>query len=281
MGVPQGKGMYIWKLGRIGTPSDVAKRAVEAKLDWVAIKMQNGIVATDGSVTSLFEAEQPDKYVSEIRAAGVRVHGWGYVYGKTLSQADAEVAAILRAVDRFKPDSWCINAEGEYKQEYTTEKIAKHFASTLKSKLPGVPIGYTTYRYPSFHPTFNWSAFNSYCDFASPQVYWVEAYNPTYQMQRCYDEYRKMTSMPIVPIGCAYPAGGWEPTPAQMDSFYAKVVELNCLGWSWWEWMYAWNKQSWWTAISKHGSHVVESPTLDVQATLLNHEARIKALESK
>ena len=261
--MPKGKGMYIWRLARLGSPEFVAQKAQEVGLDWVCLKFQDGMYVTDGSNQTSWESIQPDRYVECLKARGIKVHGWGYVYGRTKTQVDGEIKATLAAISRFKPESWCIDAEQEYKQEYTSPQLASRYVTNVRLGTP-VTVGYSAYRYPSYHQTYNWDVMNRNCDFASPQVYWVQASNPRKQLERCLAEYRKMTDMPIVPIGCAYPEGGWKPTPGQVNEFYQAVIDNNLPGWSWWEWYYAHQDQDIWQALAAHPTNITppENPEI-------------------
>lgn len=257
MKLPYGKGMYIWRLARLGSPEYVAKTAKEIGLDWVCLKFQDGINVTDGSVVSDFENIKPDRYVQLLKEAGIKVHGWGYVYGGTKLRVDCEVNATIQAIERFKPDSWCIDAEKEYKDPITTEQLASRYVTNVRLRTP-ITVGYTSYRYPSYHETFHWDIFNRNCDYASPQVYWEQATNPRWQLEKSLAEYRGRTNIPLVPIGAAYPNGSWRPTAGQVDEFYQGVIDNGLPGWSWWEWYYAFLDKSIWNALIAHKTNIVE-----------------------
>jgi hypothetical protein len=98
------------------------------------------------------------------------------------------------------------------------------------------PFGMTSYRYPDLHRTFPWKEALRGVDFVMPQVYWERAHNPYSQLDRCFDQYRKLTQVPIIPIGAAYGVTGWEPTVSDLRSFEDGVVALNLPGYSFWNW---------------------------------------------
>lgn len=269
MSIPRGKGMYIWQPDRLGTPEFVAQKAQEVGLDWVGMKFQDGIFVTDGSSLEDFEAFHPDRYVECLKARGIAVHGWGYVYGRTKYQVDGEIRATLAAIERFKPESWTIDAEREYYQEYTTPQLASRYVTNVRLGT-AVSVGFSAYRYPSLHPNYNWDVMFRNCDFASPQVYWEQASNPGAQLKKCLAEYREKTSMPIIPIGSAYPAGSWRPTPAQVDEFYQTVIEEGLPGWSWWEWYYAWLDKGIWDALAAHKSNIEQPENPEIPPAPVN-----------
>lgn len=268
MGYPKGKGMYIWRFARLGSPEFVAQKAKEAGMDWVAVKLQDGAYVTDGSNFEDWKALQPERYIEALRAAGIRVHGWGYVYGLSKTQVDAEIKATLEAINQFRPDTWCIDAEAEYK--LTPSNLASRYVTNVKLRIGDRPLGFTAYRYPSYHETFPWEVFWPNCDYASPQVYWVQSSNPRMQLEKCLAEYRQETDMPIVPVGCAYPEGSWRPTPGQVNEFYQAVIDNNLPGWSWWEWYYAWLDKGIWGALAAHKSNIEQPDNPEIPPAPVN-----------
>ena len=99
----QGKGCYIWKPANIGTPEEVVEALVASRTDFVAIKIHDaGYVYPD-----------LERYIGPIRAAGIKVIGWGYVYLKW--NVLAELKGAKEAINRYNPDEYLIDAEAEAK----------------------------------------------------------------------------------------------------------------------------------------------------------------------
>lgn len=256
--IPKGKGMFLWVLDRLGTPETLTASLVAAGYDWVCVKGQNGTLLADGRTVADFEKQKPDEYIMAFRKAGISVHGWGYVYGYSTIVA-REIDVTLKSIERFEFDSWQVDAEVEYKKSGV--KMASRYMSNLRLALPNYTFGISTYRFPSLHRDFPFKPFVDSCDYASPQVYWEQAHNPAYQLDRCLKEYRELRAdWPIVPAGSAYPAGTWAPTVAELDDFYDAVIKNKLDAWLWWECYYAKKATAWWDALSAHKSTVVKPP---------------------
>ena len=86
----KGKGVYIWKPYNIGTPEEVTESLVASKTDFVAIKIHDA-----GYVYPNLEP-----YFTEIRKAGIKVIGWGYVYLKW--NVLAELKGAKAAIERYQ-----------------------------------------------------------------------------------------------------------------------------------------------------------------------------------
>ena len=136
--------------------------------------------------------------------------------------------------------------------------------TNVKLRIGDRPLGFTSFRYPSLHPEFHWDVFFINCDYASPQVYWEQASNPRQQLERSLAEHQAWTNMPIIPIGAAYPAGSWRPTPGQVNDFYTTVMAHDLPGWSWWEWYYAHLDPDIWQALAAHKTNITppENPEI-------------------
>lgn len=279
--MPSGKGMYIWLLNRIGTPQSVATELNDAGYRWVAIKLQNGLIISDGSKREADFLKIPQPYIAAIRAVGIKVFGWGYVYLNGDNQVLGEITATLDAIRYYQVDGWIINAEQEAKcsgDRTRSNKLSSRYVSNLRAMLGGYPLGFTTYRYLALHPEFPWDPFFDGCDYAMPQVYWLDAHNPRGQLNTCIQQYHAHTrDFPILPIGSAYPYGSWSPTLDDLDQFYQAVQMFELPAWSWWEYRYAQLNPAWWSVLKSHGgdgSAVVTAPGLTAWARQMDQWAR-------
>ena len=107
----------------------------------------------------------------------------------------------------------------------------------MRMELPSLPIALSSYRYPSYHPQIPWDEFLAKCDIAMPQVYWVLSHNPHYQLERTMIEYQSMNYVrPVIPTGCGYKQGEWEPSEEDITKFMEKARELNLSAVNFWEW---------------------------------------------
>ena len=72
----------------------------------------------------------------------------------------------------------------------------------LRASLPTFPFALSSYRYPTLHPALPWEAFLEKCDYNMPQVYWMEAHNPSDQLVRCL---RDLVILRNEKVGCFMP----------------------------------------------------------------------------
>ncbi len=239
-----GKGMYIWKLDRNGKMPEVdtlAQMAKDAGLTHVLIKVANGIHG--------YNEDKIDDAVAAFREMGIKVWGWHYIYsfaypdkGYSSSQiADYRQKQIDRAISEatnLKLDGFVINAEKEWK--YTGADIpARQYAKSLRMALRGlqIPIGFSSFRYPSLHRPLPFEVFLEYSDVNMPQVYWQSNDNPEAQLQRTLREYGNLTiQRPIFPTGAAYGEWGWRAKPDEVHRFMLEAVATDRAGVNFWEW---------------------------------------------
>src|SRR3954468_20102 len=156
-----GNGMWIWMLNQSsgGSVDRIAARAQASGISTVFVKSSDG--------TSTWSQFSP-ALVRALHARGLRVCGWGYVYGRRpTSEARAARTAIKRGADCF-----VIDAEIEYEGKYVA-------ASTYMSKLrqyagADYPIGVAPWPYIDYHPAYPFSVFlgPGGAQFDLPQMYW-------------------------------------------------------------------------------------------------------------
>lgn len=222
-----GKGFYIWKIRYCegGNVFAIVEQAIRLQLSHVLIK------AADGPYRyNVYEGRDllPD-LVSALRDAGIQVWFWQYIYGNPASEA---MAAIER-VQRLQPAGFVVNAEVEYKNKPAQ---AEAYMKALRAGVGNdLPIALSTYRWPSYHPKFPFKSFLAYCDFAMPQVYWMQAHNPREQLVRTLAEYKQF-NRPVFPTGACFREHGWWPTAADVSEFIQACKDLSLQGCNFWEW---------------------------------------------
>jgi hypothetical protein len=248
MGHPTGKGMFIWDLAHTarGNPLMLAAKAQELGLDWVAVKISNG--------TAVFQSALLPAAIIALRGVDVSVWGWSYIYlvGRTLllqGKEEAHLAGDL--VLKYGLDGFLIDGEGECKRPRGAV-AAEHFATTLRLRLPQMPIGLCSFRFPSLHSDFPWRPLLQICDFHAPQVYWQGAHNPGAQLERSYRELRALKDIPFIPTGSAYAEAGWQPTVQEIDAFDARAHALWLPGLSWWSFQAIESHPDFYAAIARH-----------------------------
>lgn len=233
-GVLQGKGFYLWQISRVekGNPDAIANLAKQAGLSHVLIKVADG--RYDYNVKDSVDAVPP--LVTALRARGIQAWGWHYIYGH---YPTIEAERSIRRVKQLNLDGFVVNAEKEFKVK-GMDTAAREYMSKLRSGLPNTPIGFSSYRYPSYHRPLPFETFLEYSDINMPQVYWVQSTNPGAQLLKSLREYQNLNTWRIYfPTGAAYKEHGWTATPEQVSEFLHAVREYNLPGCNFWEWYYA------------------------------------------
>uniref|UniRef100_A0A6M3LAY4 Glycoside hydrolase n=1 Tax=viral metagenome TaxID=1070528 RepID=A0A6M3LAY4_9ZZZZ len=260
---PEGKGMYIWQLGECcgGDHMELAVRAVEAGLSWVALKIQERDSVYTPNLKYL------DAAIAGLRAVGVEVWGWGYIYpksrlGRVIVRDEAE--DTIRLVRGYDVAGFIVNAEIEWQAGDTLAKRAAwadEYMDVTRAGLPDTPIGFSSFKYPTLHP-LPWGAFLEEADFYQEQVYWEQAHNPASQLERSLREWRAYGDKPSVPAGSAYGVGAWRATVGDVDMFNRAVVAAGCPAIMWWDWQNA-DGTALWEAIKAHrwGGAPAPAPT--------------------
>lgn len=229
----QGKGMYLWKVADCegGNPAAIAATARSAGLSHVLIKIANGIFPYN--IQGQTQVDQAAPVVQSLRGAGVEPWGWHYVYG---NDPVNEARIAIRRIRELNLAGYVINAEAEYKQP-GKKNAARTFMNSLRSALPNLPIGLSSYRYPSYHTQLPWQEFLEKCDFNMPQVYWLHAHNPATQLQQSLRQFQSMSPFrTIVPTGAAFAEHGWKPSPGEVQQFMQAAQSLNLAAVNFWSW---------------------------------------------
>ncbi|HEX2981890.1 MAG TPA: hypothetical protein VHO48_16655, partial [Anaerolineaceae bacterium] len=220
----QGKGFWIWKIINCegGVTSAIVDQAVAAGLTHVMIKIADGAGSSNVDTTTGQDKVAP--LANALRAKGLQVWGWHYVYGY---DPNAEASKAISRLQALGLDGYIVDAEGEFKQEGKAT-AASTFMTKVRSAFPNLPIALSSYRYPSYHPTFPWKSFLEKCDLNMPQVYWEQAHNAGTQLTRSFNEFQKMTPYrPVIPTGAAYKHNGWVPTDADVLEFLNTARSLH------------------------------------------------------
>jgi hypothetical protein len=229
-----GKGYYIWivKYAENGDPERIAALAREANLSHVLIKV------ADGAFPYNIDLETGRDYarhaIKKLQASNIQVFGWQYVYGNYPDQ-EAEIA-VTRALE-LGVDGFVVNAEVEYKTP-TKAPAASRYMNILRNNLGSMPIALSSYRYPSYHPTFPWVNFLDRCDYNMPQIYWIQAHdNAGEQLKKSVREFQNLHPYrPIIPTGPTFKQDGWIPTEKEVIEFMQVARQLNIPAVNFWYW---------------------------------------------
>lgn len=227
-----GDGMWIWYVSKAGgSAARIAQKAKRRGIEVVLIKSGDA-----GSMWSQFSAS----LVSQLKARGLKVCGWQFVYGRK-PKAEARVGAATAARGA---DCLVIDAEGHYEGRYPQ---ASTYMRALRNRVGAdYPLGLSSFPYTDYHPAFPYSVFlgPGGAQYNLPQLYWKaigdrvdEAFVHTYVWNRAYGR-------PILPTGQTY----MSPRPEQIRRFRRLALAHGMEGVSWWSWQHSGRRQ--WKAVS-------------------------------
>ena len=222
-----GKGWFIWQVSRCehGSAKAIADKAEAAGLSHVLIKVAE---RTYSYGLNWHGQDQVAPVAEALRAKGIQVWGWHYVYGQ--KPVDEAKIAVQRA-RQLGLDGYVIDAEGEYTAPGMAA-AAHTFMASLKGGLPAeTVVALSSYRYPSVHRDLPWAAFMEHCDLVMPQVYWLGAHNSAAQLTRSVTELSEArlvgTPRPVIPTGSAYGSGNWTATADDLGNFLTAAQQLK------------------------------------------------------
>lgn len=244
MSVPSGNIFYLWKLKSCLPVVHILDALERAQADAVCIKVANGRY-TYNQIDEVGDWTGEDDFLLEViailKAAGYQVGGWDFIFTK---EVVSMVWQIDVAVERFHTlglDFFLIDAEevgtvqAYWKSSPYRSQSAIEFMNGLQSGQVA-PVALSSYRFPDYHRELPWAAFLDHpaSTFVAPQMYWVGASNPAYQLHMCLEQYAQRTELPMVPMGAAFKEGGWTVQPSQIAEFTKAVEDHELPAWGFW-----------------------------------------------
>ena len=257
-----GKGSFLWMSSRLGDKQAAVEKMLEAGVQRIDIKI------SDGHLPFEIDRETGQDHTAEmvplLRAAGIHVTGWFYIYGYSAAYVQSEARMAIQRLKEFEIADCIINAEWQFTRPLH-DKYADYFCRDLRAALPDLYVGLSSYRFPTLHMDFPWGAFFPYIDFHSPQVYWINADNPVGQLDRSMRELKALYDIPFLPAGYGY----GETCAAEMNLFDAAVQERGLKGITWWEWYYIQDSPEFYEAFKSHnwGAAAPEPPPVPLPIT--------------
>ncbi len=253
----KGKGMFIWQVQHCGggNAQQIVAHARAAGITHVQVKV------ADGPRSFPIDSQYEGPTVAAIRAlqqAGLTVWGWQFVYGRDRHNPEVRMAVEEAdiAADRVQAlglTGFAVDLEETGNPVWTwhgDEVDCRNYMTRLRERLgPDFPIAACSHRFPRTYQWTEewqrlWNEFMSRCNYAMPQVYWLQAHNAAEQLQTSYDQYRQLwPHLTYVPVGAAYCEGwaNWTATPDEVRQFLQKARELNLPAASFWSWQHARN----------------------------------------
>jgi peptidoglycan hydrolase-like protein with peptidoglycan-binding domain len=226
--------MWIWYLTSSddGSAAAIIARAHAASVRTLIIKSGDG---------TNYWSQFSRPLVQELRAGGLHVCAWQYVYGTDpLGEADTAARAVGAGAQCL-----IIDAEAEYEGRYAAAASYLHQLRRLAGN--SYPLGLASFPYVDYHPAFPYSVFlgPGGAKFDMPQMYWLEigvdagtVFRHTYTENRIYRR-------PIYPLGQTFGS----PPAEEVRLFRGLAVRYGALGISWWD--YAWTSAgAYWPAVS-------------------------------
>ncbi len=241
----RGKGMWIVRIDQLlkniaafPGPADpnqrLAEMAAGGGLTHVLVKIADGAMPYNLGPGG---TDRLRPLVDALRRAGVGVWGWQFVYGFVPHADPAKVVDIppelqaevaIRRIEQFGLDGFVVNAEGSFKGQ---PGRAARYMQRLRADLAELPIGLSSYRFPSLHRSFPWAEFLAHADLDMPQVYWFNTPPPD-SLRRTLTEHAALPhARPVFPTGAAYTMeGGISATPEAIHAFLTTARETFGLG---------------------------------------------------
>ena len=216
-----GTGMWIWVTSRSsgGSPAAIGARARRYGVRAVYVKSSDG---------PYMWSQFTPSYVAALKAQGLKVCAWQYVYGRA-PETEAKLGAT--AVQRGA-DCLIIDAESEYEGRYAQ---ADRYIRALRARIgSSYPLGVAPFPYVDYHLSFPYSVFlgPNGAQYNLPQMYWkaigtsVDAvFSHTYFYGRLYGRR-------IYPLGQLYE----NPSPSSIARFRTLATAYGASGVNWWDW---------------------------------------------
>lgn len=238
------QGMWIWEIGQAerGNVLKIVRKARRYKIKTIYLKSSDGANWW----------RQWDTYAPQLKAAGLEVCAWQFVYG-TYPVVEAELAA--RAAGQGA-DCIVIDAENQYENKYSQ---AKRYIKELRAQIGSrYPVGFTSFAYLDFHPFVPYSVFlgPGGAQWNLPQMYFWAFKAPIGRVFWHTYRYNQLYQRPILPLGQTYAR-----TPASQALLFRKYVKrYRAPGYSWWVWHET--RPNTWRALAKRLPPAAKKPVV-------------------
>lgn len=161
-----------------------------------------------------------------IKAAGLILGAWDYVYPSVSAEIQAQDAASALKI----ADYLVLDAETEYEIVNGAE-ASTALGAAIRALEPTALIGYTSFGAPQDHAQFPYDAFAAWTDFCIPQIYWADfGETPACALNNALIGLSHLHKR-IFPAGQAYSPA----TPLEIAEFSAACAERWIEGVFWWD----------------------------------------------
>lgn len=227
-----GDTMWIWETRKSsrGRVSAIANKAKHYGIENLVVK------GADGTKTW---RQFSRKFVNGLRARGLNVCAYQFVYGRrprTEARAGARIARVA--------DCLMIDAETHYEGRYAS---AQAYMNSLRARVgPDYPLGLTSFPYVHYHPAFPYSVFlgPNGAQVNVPQVYWKAIGTSVDRSLAVTYKYNDVYGRTIAPLGQTW----MHPRRSQIRRFRQQSAEYGATGVGWWDWQESATRD--WRAVS-------------------------------
>ena len=139
---PGSKGLWIWYFGYTGfTAAEVAARAQADGVGYVLIK--------SGQDGTFWDTRYTAASIAEFTSRGIKVFAWPYI---TPNNVAASIDAVARAAQVPGTSGIVLDVEIEFEGNFATQ--ARSLCQGIRSRVPGVWLGYTSFGWVGYHSNF-------------------------------------------------------------------------------------------------------------------------------
>lgn len=220
----RGPGIWVWEIGSSGGALAVARNARAAGFRTVFLKAGDGVNRW----------RQFERSVGTLKAAGLKVCAWQYVYGRA---PEREARVLADAVPKGA-DCVVIDAEIEFERRgvYTgsNHRAVRRYLRALRARIGHrVPVAMSSFAYVDWHRGFPYSSFIEGADGVDalmPQVYWGDfRVSMAYALRRTM-RWNAIYGVPVAPVAGTYRGE----TPGDLRGFRCLAAALGADGVSYW-----------------------------------------------
>jgi nucleoid-associated protein YgaU len=246
-----GKWVWVWNARRCdgGDAGRMAARLSGAGCEGALVKAFDGPRWFD-------QGRAWREIAAALRAHGVGVGGWGYLYG---DDPAGEAQRAIETAQYGEADLLVLDVETEFKgQAAAAEEVCRRIREAVG---PHYPLYFSSFAIARYHRTFPFGVFNRYCTGAAPQVYWNAFRWPVEQaLSMTYEDHAALGIAPerVYPVGGLYQEGLIRyPPPDEVREFGRTAARRGSPGVSFWS--YEHMDEEMWQAVGSFGRQEEEN----------------------
>jgi hypothetical protein len=250
------KGIFLWCYWDIfgGDTKKTAQALVDAGFETAYVH------TNDGPTQAFYSGRVncTDQLVADLRAAGLKIVGWGAPYGGNIA---GEIGIMVSQTQRYQLDGYVIDAEGTWDARTNAVANTKQLITGYKLACPDVPVcwcWWAMHKDPlsgrPWHPIAILEEAMKYADAGMPMAYWSWGDTPAKVVQyldSSWAQWCAVTIKPIIPAGRAWNGDGGLATRAGVLAFDNWARTIGAAGLTWWDMQHAVRLPETWQALSE------------------------------